>query len=153
MVADPCSQKICRNGGTCMKNATGAYCNCLPGYSSPNCDQVVDPCSSNPCLNGGTCSSRRSGRFFTCSCMTGFSGRLCTNQARRCGGVLTELNGTISYPETNGTYYHNSKCAWLIKTNITKVVKITFKKFDIEHSSDCKFDWLQVIAVELSRRI
>lgn len=50
-----------------------------------------------------------------------------------------------SYPENSlEAYSHNSRCAWLIKTNHTKVLKVTFSKFDIEDSRDCKFDWLQV---------
>lgn len=145
VLVDQCAQLNCRNGGTCLKNATGAYCTCPAGTSPPFCDRIVDPCIPNPCLNGGTCNSRRFGRFFTCSCVSGFTGRICSNQVRRCGGVRTEMNGTISYPAvTDINYVHNSRCAWLIKTNHTKVLNITFTKFDIEDSRDCRFDWLQV---------
>lgn len=80
-----------------------------------------------------------------CSCPRGFSGFLCQNQARRCGGLRSAENGSIKYPvDSTTTYNHNSRCAWLIKTNHTKVLNVTFHKFDLEDSRDCKFDWLQV---------
>jgi cubilin len=149
---DACAQLNCRNGGVCMKNSTGAFCNCPIGTSPPLCDRTLDPCLSNPCLNGGTCSSRRMGRFFTCNCLPGFLGRTCQDQVRKCGGLRSSSNGTISYPDsTDLNYAHNSRCAWLIKTNNTKVLNITFTKFDIEVSNDCKYDWLQVINVKIKK--
>lgn len=142
---DACIALRCRNGGSCVKNGTTAYCLCPAGTSPPLCDRTLNACSSNPCLNGGDCTNLRFGGRYNCKCLQGFSGINCQNQVRRCGGIRNTENGTLSYPEgSNGTYIHNSRCAWLIKTNHTKVLKITFSKFEIEDSKDCKFDWLQV---------
>jgi cubilin len=65
---------------------------------------------------------------------------------KKCGGLLSNWNGTLQYPtDPNSNYVHNARCAWLIKTNHTKVLNVTFTKFDLEASNeDCKFDWLQV---------
>lgn len=148
---DLCTTMRCRNGGTCMHNETMAYCLCPPGTSQPLCDRTNNPCISDPCLNGGNCTNARYGRRYTCTCLQGFSGVNCQNQARRCGGVRSEENGTIRYPEDpTAPYAHNSRCAWLIKTNITKVLNVTFTKFDLEASIDCKFDWLQVSVKKLT---
>lgn len=65
-------------------------------------------------------------------------------EARTCGGILNAFNGTLKYPASNTTYTHNSRCAWLIKTDEEKVLNITFTMFSVERSNDCRFDWLQV---------
>ncbi|CRL00998.1 CLUMA_CG014207, isoform A [Clunio marinus] len=141
---DPCSVLRCKNGGTCENNGTTVRCKCPPGTSQPLCDRTYDACDSSPCMNGGNCTSRF-GRRFLCACPKGFVGNRCQNQLRRCGGVRNEENGTLRYPEEESTFYnHNSRCAWLIKTNHTKVLNVTFKTFNIEPSADCRFDWLQI---------
>jgi len=62
-----------------------------------------------------------------------------------CGGVLSGLAGTLQYPHSGSIEYsHNINCAWLIITNTTKVLQLNFTKFDIEHSPNCEFDFLQV---------
>lgn len=143
--SDPCNFVRCRNGGTCVRNDTTAYCQCPAGTFPPLCDRLSNACASSPCKNGGNCTNTRFGRKYNCACIKGFNGINCQNQVRRCGGIRDTENGTIRYPEiASQNYAHNSRCAWLIKTNSSKVLKVTFSKFDLELSSDCKFDWLQV---------
>lgn len=143
---DPCDHLWCKNGGTCIKNGTSAYCSCPSGTNPPLCDRTTNLCDPNPCRNGGNCTSTRFSSFIRCTCPRGFSGNRCQNQASTCGGVLNSLNGTLAYPADPkaASYNHNSRCAWLIKTNHTKVLNITFQKFDIEFTTDCRYDWLQV---------
>lgn len=94
--------------------------------------------------------------------------------ALECGGVLESPAGTFSYPTNPGTgdYDHQVSCAWVIRTDPSKVSKvisepfqnpgylvlclwsvfccssqilrITFPFFDIENSASCNFDFLQV---------
>jgi CUB domain. len=62
-----------------------------------------------------------------------------------CGGVLSGLSGSLQYPHSGSIEYsHNVNCAWLIITNTTKVLQLNFTKFDVEHSTNCEFDFLQV---------
>jgi cubilin len=148
---DPCISLGCKNGGICIKNLTSVFCQCPRGTQPPLCERV-DSCASNPCLNGGNCTNTRRafGRGYNCACPKSFQGRNCENQVKKCGGLRNDLNGTLRYPEDpNAPYQHNSRCAWLIKTNHTKVLNVTFTKFNLEAGNDCKFDWLQVICGQL----
>uniref|UniRef100_A0A182SPV5 Cubilin n=1 Tax=Anopheles maculatus TaxID=74869 RepID=A0A182SPV5_9DIPT len=110
--------------------------------------RTTSPCDSNPCQNGATCvADRGTTGWFGCRCPPGYTGLRCQTSTRTCGGVLYQLIGTLRYPEFNGTYNHNARCAWLIKTNDTQVLDITFTHFDLENSvssGECKHDWLQV---------
>lgn len=95
----------------------------------------------NPCQNGGTCVKTTNGH--RCDCTTKYTGSSCQTATRACGGLLDSSSGTLIYP-IEGTYQHNSRCAWLIRTNVTQVLNVTFNKFNIEQSSDCRYDWLQI---------
>lgn len=63
-----------------------------------------------------------------------------------CGGFLKADEGAIKYPPANVSNYRNRvSCAFTIAANVTsKVLNITFKKFDIEESPECRNDWLEV---------
>lgn len=67
----------------------------------------------------------------------------CRTQIRSCGGIRNSFNGTLKYP-IDGNYPHNAGCVWLISTNISKVLNVTFTKFNLEQSNECRFDWLQI---------
>lgn len=55
-------------------------------------------------------------------------------------------NGTLKFPANNASYEHNTRCAWLISTNSSMVLNVTFTAFDLERPVGqlCKFDWLQI---------
>lgn len=140
---DGCTINPCQNGGTCISVGTFSYrCECPAGTVGHRCIRYSNACSTNPCQNGGTCTA--SGRLqYRCTCPPNRTGRNCQQEVSSCGGVLNTSNGTLKYPLSD-TYPHNSRCAWLIKTEEDKVLNITFTKFNLEHSLDCRFDWLQV---------
>lgn len=71
------------------------------------------------------------------------TGRNCQLESRSCGGVLNALNGTLKYP-LGDNYPHNAVCAWLIKTDEEKVLNVTFTRFNLELSMECRYDWLQI---------
>ncbi|XP_049544721.1 cubilin homolog [Anopheles darlingi] len=144
---NPCASAPCRNGGTCVKTDSQNFsCLCPPDTNPPLCMRTASPCESNPCQNGGTCAPMAN--RFVCRCPPSYTGLRCQVMARACGGIRFELNGTLRYPESNGTSYnHNARCAWLIKTNETQVLNVTFSQFRLENpvaSGECKFDWLQI---------
>lgn len=62
-----------------------------------------------------------------------------------CGGKLEHLDGVLQFPlEPSEQYNHALSCAWVIQTNSTKVLNITFTRFDLEDSAECQFDWVQI---------
>ncbi|KTF87440.1 hypothetical protein cypCar_00025640 [Cyprinus carpio] len=127
-----------------LNTATGYICRCDPGWAGQNCDQNVNECSSNPCQNGGTCTDGING--YTCTCSSQWTGPQCQTPQQECGGVLESPAGTFSYPTNPGTgdYDHQVSCAWVIRTDPSKILRITFPFFDIENSASCNFDFLQV---------
>ncbi|KAG4066297.1 hypothetical protein HA402_000521 [Bradysia odoriphaga] len=139
----PCSNNPCINGGTCSSNGTSFTCTCPVGTNPPLCAYAFNPCAPNPCRNGGSCVRLR-GFNYRCSCSPSFTGNLCETERSECGGVLSGQNGTLKYPLSD-TYPHNSRCAWVIRTNASQVLNITFTKFAVEPSGPpCRFDWLQI---------
>ncbi|KAF0028409.1 hypothetical protein F2P81_019496 [Scophthalmus maximus] len=148
-----CTQtsNICQTNNPCVHgqcvattSAPGYICNCNSGWQGVNCDQNTNECSSNPCQNGGTCTDGTDG--FTCTCTAQWTGPLCQNAQQECGGYLTGPAGSFSYPNTPGgdEYDHLVSCAWVIRTDPDKILRITFPYFHLETSANCNFDFLQI---------
>lgn len=68
---------ICQNGGTCLFNVNGVFCQCATTWSGAFCTERVQFCSTSPCRNGGTCVQNSFDIFGTCSCPSGYGGTLC----------------------------------------------------------------------------
>ncbi|XP_076027535.1 cubilin [Genypterus blacodes] len=137
--SDPCVN------GQCASSAPPGYvCVCNPGWQGANCDQNVNECSSAPCANGGTCSDQVNG--FTCTCSSQWTGPLCQTPQQACGGSLLGSAGSFSYPNSpdQGGYDHQVSCAWVIRVDPSKIMRITFPFFDLEASSSCNYDFLQI---------
>ncbi|XP_036318853.1 cubilin homolog [Rhagoletis pomonella] len=137
-----CATMPCQNGGTCVDSGDTFICLCPMGYRSPTCAPVANPCTPNPCHNNGRCRAT-GGTQFTCQCPAGFNGRLCDNRFSRCGGILSGLTGHLKYPE-GSLYDHMAQCAWVIRTNESLVLNVTFNAFELEDATECRFDWLQI---------
>ena len=72
-------------------------------------------------------------------------GDRCEKSVNECGGLLKGESGRLRYPTgTQTTYSHNVQCAWVIKTNESLVLNVTFSSFVLEDSTECRFDWLQL---------
>lgn len=145
-----CARHLCLNGGTCVDSGVNPTCVCPPGYMPPLCMPQND-CASQPCKNGGTCMQVLGLRpsSFMCRCTSSHRGRTCEEEVRQCGGVLSAATGVLQFPLAGGAgggvaYQHNQRCAWVIQTNVTQVLNVTFTKFSLEQSADCRADWLQI---------
>uniref|UniRef100_A0A7G3AGB7 Cubilin n=1 Tax=Lutzomyia longipalpis TaxID=7200 RepID=A0A7G3AGB7_LUTLO len=139
-----CDPNPCLNGGTCVFNGTAAKCTCPPGNSSL-CVVIHHeiPVISIPVSMGARASVRLE-KWVSHATARDPSQDCCTER-RACGGTLTAERGTLKYPEDGSiTYNHNSRCAWLIRVNSTKVLNVTFTKFKLEDSVECRYDWLQI---------
>ncbi|KAL5250429.1 hypothetical protein ACHWQZ_G016228 [Mnemiopsis leidyi] len=71
-----CSDRPCRNGGSCIPEPYGFQCRCPDGYTGAHCEiPEAMVCSPNPCQNGGICSA--DGGTHTCKCPATYTGRNC----------------------------------------------------------------------------
>ncbi|XP_058980023.1 cubilin homolog [Musca domestica] len=140
-----CISQPCLNGGTCIDSGSSFKCLCPVGFIGDTCTPAPSPCSPNPCRNNGRCRpiTTSTNRSFTCQCTPGFVGEKCEKQASDCGGVLHGVTGQLKYPP-GSLYDHNSQCAWIIRTNESMVLNVTFHHFDLEDATECRFDWLQI---------
>ncbi|XP_011185073.1 cubilin homolog [Zeugodacus cucurbitae] len=137
-----CDVLPCLNGGTCVESNDKFICICPMGFTGPTCAGVINSCNPNPCRYNGRCRST-GGTQFECRCPPGYSGRLCDARFSRCGGILTGVTGHLKYPE-GSAYDHMAQCAWVIRTNESLVLNVTFTAFELEDATECRFDWLQI---------
>lgn len=63
-----------------------------------------------------------------------------------CGGIFTETEFTLRSPEYPNNYPHERSCEWRVVRQSSTVcgLELTFKKFDLEPSDNCSYDYLQV---------
>lgn len=130
-----------------------------------NCNIRKNPCYPNPCKNGGVCDSI-SDLSYTCTCTNSYTGDTCETARQcnylishfslpewsicismsvlACGGRLRGLEGVLRYPLSNSTFRTLQSCAWIIETNVTTVLNVTFKSFDMGVSTTCTQNWLEV---------
>lgn len=84
-----------------------------------------------------------------CECTASFTGPTCSTPKQSCGGLFRSPRGYVQFPIGTGNKYdHGLSCAWVLLTNHTMVLNVTFTKFALEssHGSDeCRHDYVQVI--------
>ena len=88
----PSCTAFCGAYGHC--NVGHNNCTCNAGWTGPICDQ--QPCASQTCSGHGTCSAVGD-TDWRCTCVTGYTGRTCSNSCDSFGCA------TSTYPYT---------CAW-----------------------------------------
>ncbi|XP_017013207.2 cubilin homolog [Drosophila takahashii] len=139
-----CLGHTCLNDGLCLDAGPSNFtCLCRKGFRPPICEPDSSPCDSNPCKNGGSCRAMGADSF-ECHCLPGFIGQFCSVRFSSCNGRLSSISGSLKYPPEDAQYDHNSQCTWLIRTDESLVLNVTFNSFDLEDSTECRFDWLQV---------
>lgn len=66
------------------------------------------------------------------------------NDTQNCIGHFYAESGTIKSPNYPGKYPKMKKCTWIIEAKSKYLVTINFKYFDIENSTRCAYDYLEV---------
>lgn len=64
----------------------------------------------------------------------------------KCGGVIKKVGIEIKPPKDSSysTYEHDADCVWVIVAPKGFVVQLTFYSFQLEQSSDCSLDYVNV---------
>uniref|UniRef100_W5KSA7 Membrane frizzled-related protein n=1 Tax=Astyanax mexicanus TaxID=7994 RepID=W5KSA7_ASTMX len=63
---------------------------------------------------------------------------------RKCGGVLTDSEGSISSPNHPGPYPPDSMCVWVIRVSPPSLVQLHISSLAVEGPSPCLFDWVEI---------
>lgn len=62
-----------------------------------------------------------------------------------CGGVYTKPGYSIRLPtDEQDLYMHDMTCYWIIMAPKDKFIMIDWKSFDLEESSDCSYDYVEL---------
>lgn len=62
-----------------------------------------------------------------------------------CGGTYTNIKGEFGSPVQDDSYPGNAVCEYIIRMpSADNRIKIKFKKFKLERSDDCSYDYVQV---------
>ncbi|KAM4534255.1 cubilin [Odontesthes bonariensis] len=66
--------------------------------------------------------------------------------AQGCGGYLSMPLGMFGSPDPNldGLYEPRMDCVWTIEMPINRAINLTFSSFELESSSNCRFDYIKV---------
>ncbi|XP_017111903.1 cubilin homolog [Drosophila elegans] len=140
----PCEQHPCQNNGTCVQNGRGTTCICQPGYTGAVCNSS-DACHPSPCLNGGTCRLLPNNKY-QCVCPRGYTGTTCSHQRFFCGATIQGPTGQLHFPPNtaDGDYQADERCPFIVRTTVNQVLNLTFTQFDLQDSTDCTADFLQL---------
>ncbi|XP_063159632.1 cubilin [Candoia aspera] len=127
--------------GQCLVTVSGYNCECDPGWVGINCTENVDECSSNPCQHGGSCTDGVNG--YSCECTDSWTGLQCQIPQQ---GSFFNLSGSFSYPNNPGNVHYDQQvnCNWIVRTKYNKILRITIPFFQLEASSNCRTDFLQI---------
>lgn len=81
---DDCVLNPCNNGGSCIDLVNGYKCVCRVPFTGRDCESKMDPCLPNRCHNGAKCTPSPNYLDFGCTCMSGYTGRLCNEDINEC---------------------------------------------------------------------
>ncbi|XP_058975812.1 cubilin homolog [Musca domestica] len=142
-IENSCENHLCQNNGTCLTTGRGTSCLCPEGYSGSLCE-TVDGCHPNPCKNDAVCKPLAN-KAYKCACKRGTTGKHCEIVRSVCSTLQRQSPGEITYPTENVTEYAaHERCVWIIRTERTKIINLTFTSFDVEEDPECSRDWLQI---------
>ncbi|KAK7092942.1 hypothetical protein V1264_008615 [Littorina saxatilis] len=67
-----------------------------------------------------------------------------TGALTNCGGELQGVNGVILSPRYPNNYPHNTVCEWTLTARRGERIRVSFSDFDLEDSSTCEMDYLEL---------
>lgn len=72
--------------------------------------------------------------------------KLLAGPAQGCGGYLSMPMGMFGSPDPNldGVYEPQMNCLWTIEMPVNKAVNLTFDSFELETSTNCRYDYVRV---------
>lgn len=76
-LVDECFGVVCEQNQNCINTNSSYVCECIPGFTGPNCMMDIDDCEGITCGNSGQCFDGQNS--FTCECLPSFTGDLCEN--------------------------------------------------------------------------
>ena len=83
----------------------------------------------------------------------GFSLNFTTTDSH-CGGILTgQASGILESPTDTEFYPHGADCAWVIRTEIGTVIRMTWLNFALEDSYKYMFDHVEIYDSETQNNI
>ncbi|XP_062494968.1 delta and Notch-like epidermal growth factor-related receptor [Pezoporus occidentalis] len=90
----------CSGKGKCITKPDEAtfYCECEDEYRGSLCEEF-DACHSQPCQNNATCTDvaqKHDRNNFTCTCLAGYTGKLCQSEIDHCVQEPCQNGGTCS---------------------------------------------------------
>ncbi|XP_050313173.1 cubilin-like isoform X2 [Anthonomus grandis grandis] len=116
-----------RNGGSSSSPLVGKYCGTtVPKTISSHTDKLYLKFHSD---------NSKVAPGFKIEWMTGSTG---------CGGTLTSPAGSITSPHYPEPYFKNTECTWKIHVNPGSKIQVYFADIDLELSSVCQIDYVQI---------
>ena len=71
-----------------------------------------------------------------------------------CGGILHSRTGSLASPNYPSAYAANVECEWEIRVEPGYKVQASFyQRFDLENSTDCRNDFVEVESIHLSIKL
>ncbi|XP_048418164.1 membrane frizzled-related protein isoform X2 [Stegostoma tigrinum] len=68
----------------------------------------------------------------------------CADHRHDCGGILTDLEGSLATPKHPELYPHRQVCVWHITVPQGHVIQLLFHNFSLELAADCRYDFVEV---------
>ncbi|XP_064643493.1 cubilin-like [Lineus longissimus] len=65
-------------------------------------------------------------------------------RASGCGADLTSSSGSFISPNFPLPYGHQAECFWTITVSEGSTVMLLFAEFDLEHGTECRYDYLEI---------
>lgn len=68
----------------------------------------------------------------------------CDILSTACGGRFYAPNGVITSPRYPNHYLPNANCVYVVRVPSGKQIQLNVKTFELEHSSGCNYDSLEI---------